>query len=251
MNNVIYGLYDPISNHLMYIGKTRKNLKTRYRQHLLQAKTNNKTKKEKWIYNLLLNNLKPDIKIIDSTAKTNEELNQLERFYIEYCLFNGHILTNITTGGNGGTSYVSLETRKKLSDRNKKYKVIDLQTLEIFPSMMSVCYKYNFSTGQLSDHLNKKSNISIHGKFFKWLPINIKNIEKWANKQLKNKIEYKEFKDKKKYQNKPILCVNTGKIYESTKQAAAELNFSTSGICDVLKGNKRSIFGLIFKYADR
>lgn len=282
---VIYSLIDPRNNQLRYIGKTGQKVEKRYNFHLSKSGLKSKTYKNNWIRGLLKEGLKPELFIIDDSAKNEKQLNELECFYIAYFNSLGCNLTNLTLGGEGNLGRIlslktrkkiskanigkklSLETRKKLSkahkgkiyteaqkqifsDKQKKYKVIDLDTLEIFPSMMSVCKKYNYSTGFLSDHLNKEKNISIKGKFFKWLPKNIINIEKWALKQKTKSIKNKEFKDQKKYQYKSIICINTGKLYESIIQASKELNCSSSGICDVLKGNKQSIFGYKFKYAN-
>lgn len=47
---------------------------------------------------------------------------------------------------------------------------------------------------------------------------------------------------------KPIVCIETGKIYESLSQASRELNLTTSNICNVLKGKYSQTHGLHFKY---
>jgi hypothetical protein len=50
--------------------------------------------------------------------------------------------------------------------------------------------------------------------------------------------------------HKPICCITTKYWYESSKQAAADLNIPAKRICDVLKGRKRSYKGLQFRYRD-
>ena len=49
--------------------------------------------------------------------------------------------------------------------------------------------------------------------------------------------------------NKSIYCVETGKIYESVKMAAADLEISVTGISHVLKGRQKSAGGYHFKYS--
>jgi hypothetical protein len=47
---------------------------------------------------------------------------------------------------------------------------------------------------------------------------------------------------------KKIICLNSNKVYDSTKQAADELGIKSKRICDVLKGRKPSYKGFKFKY---
>lgn len=47
---------------------------------------------------------------------------------------------------------------------------------------------------------------------------------------------------------KPILCLETGKIYKSLSQTSKELNIPTQCICDNLKGRVKQTHGLHFRY---
>lgn len=49
---------------------------------------------------------------------------------------------------------------------------------------------------------------------------------------------------------KPIVCVTTGKSYDSTASAAMDLNLQAKRINGVLKGKKKSYKGYVFKYLD-
>lgn len=95
----IYVLIDPINNNIRYVGKTKQsNINKRLMGHIRMSKKQNKTKKERWISNLLKRGFKPDIKIIEEC--NNDEWEKREMFWIEYYsrIYN---LTNGTIGGDG------------------------------------------------------------------------------------------------------------------------------------------------------
>jgi hypothetical protein len=48
--------------------------------------------------------------------------------------------------------------------------------------------------------------------------------------------------------NKPIICLNNGKTYPSTRMASDDLNMSPKRINDVLKGRKKTCRGFMFRY---
>lgn len=94
-NTYIYGLIDPITNELRYVGKTV-NINRRYKRHINEVNLHN-SHKDRWIRKLLNNNHIPEIIVID-LVKTNE-WQYWEIFYIEYFKFLGCNLTNGTKGG--------------------------------------------------------------------------------------------------------------------------------------------------------
>lgn len=118
----IYGLFDPITKELRYIGQT-KNPKKRYNQYLKNyyLKGSKKTGKiryvNNWVGSLIKNNLNPEIQILDKSLDFKEIL-ELEKFYISYFRFLGCKLTNTTDGGEGTLGYkFSEEERKIISER--------------------------------------------------------------------------------------------------------------------------------------
>ena len=50
--------------------------------------------------------------------------------------------------------------------------------------------------------------------------------------------------------HRPILCIETGKIYDALIDAAKDIEVSSASICDVLKGRTKSCHGKHFKYCD-
>ena len=56
--------------------------------------------------------------------------------------------------------------------------------------------------------------------------------------------------DRKKI-NKPVLCVETGVVYKSIKDAARQLNAHHILISKVCRGLRKTTLGLHFKFADK
>tara|TARA_R110002126_G_scaffold59268_1_gene155564 strand:+ start:339 stop:1124 length:786 start_codon:yes stop_codon:yes gene_type:complete len=94
----IYGLKDPITQELRYVGQTtQKTTRHRFNGHVNEKKNN---KKNQWIRSLKSKNTLPVIFIIDECYSL-DELNYLEIFWIGYFKSIGCRLTNVTTGGDG------------------------------------------------------------------------------------------------------------------------------------------------------
>lgn len=96
---IIYGLVDPVSCHLRYIGKSHTGLH-RVNQHFASYRLNVKTWKVNWIKSLLNKGLKPTVLIIQEFQEP-EILSQSEIFWIDYFKKMGCPLTNMTIGGEG------------------------------------------------------------------------------------------------------------------------------------------------------
>jgi hypothetical protein len=113
----IYGLYDPFTKKLRYVGKTN-DLNKRLWTHTRSAERGQKTYKASWIRSLLKRNEKPVIDVIQET--TEETWQKDEIFCIAQAEIEGAKLTNLTKGGDGLIGYSPSEkTRKRLSEYNK------------------------------------------------------------------------------------------------------------------------------------
>lgn len=98
----VYALIDE-NHNVKYVGITTKNIKSRYRQHIVNAKNNSRNY---YVYNWMNKyyakfGVFPDIILLDDSAKNIEELNQLEIYYIQ----KYDNLTNRTVGGEGTSGY--------------------------------------------------------------------------------------------------------------------------------------------------
>ncbi len=122
----IYGLFDPRTKCLHYVGKTVDSLNGRLSGHLNQKglyRTN--TRKNIWIRELLEFGLKPEISVLEIVPEY--ELEEAEIWNIAYfraigCdLYNASDLYNATAGGDGFRSlYWTQELREKKSKEMKE-----------------------------------------------------------------------------------------------------------------------------------
>lgn len=114
--HVIYGLIDPNTNQLRYVGYTS-NFERRINDH--HTNLFGKSHKISWIKSLLAKGQQADAYIIEE-YQTAEELPQAEIEMIAYCKYIGCRLTNSTNGGDGIFGYKhSEETKKILSEKQK------------------------------------------------------------------------------------------------------------------------------------
>jgi hypothetical protein len=119
--NIIYGLVDPNTNEIRYIGKSTSGL-SRPREHLKpSAYLKQKNHKANWIKHLVSNNQLPYIVVLQE-AETKEELTQLEIKFIAEYRNKGYKLTNGTNGGEGAPGMIhKQESRDKISLRRINY----------------------------------------------------------------------------------------------------------------------------------
>jgi len=120
MKQFIYGLIDPETNLIRYVGKTN-NLKSRFNKHLSECnKKGFWTPKNKWIRSLKERGLSPIMSIIEET--TTEYVNNLEMEYIK----KYPNLTNSTEGGDGGWTgnKHSVESIKKMKHSHYKKTIL-------------------------------------------------------------------------------------------------------------------------------
>lgn len=112
----IYGLYDPRTNELKYIGKTN-NLEKRLYEHIKEAENGYKSYKNDWIRSLRKRGLSPFISTLEEVSE--EQWQECERKWINNCRKEGIKLTNLTDGGEGVHGYqYTEEQRKAISERS-------------------------------------------------------------------------------------------------------------------------------------
>lgn len=95
MTVYIYGLQDPETKEIRYIGKAN-NPNVRYRQHIKGGCLNNQHKRG-WINALGKRGLKPELIILETTDDKNWEMR--EKYWIKFGIDNDWPLTNISSGG--------------------------------------------------------------------------------------------------------------------------------------------------------
>lgn len=111
MNVKIYGLIDPRTGLIRYVGWTKNSLKKRFTDHLSDARRGQNNYRCKWIRKLLSEKLVPQITVLEETDFSMGP--EREMFWIAF--FGRENLVNGTDGGEGTSgSIISEETRKKL-----------------------------------------------------------------------------------------------------------------------------------------
>jgi len=98
----IYGLADPRTNVIRYVGKAQ-NLKHRIQNHLCPAALDGKTHRAQWLNSLMKIGLRPIVITLENVDESVWE--ERERWWIKHYRELGNDLTNFTDGGEGGATY--------------------------------------------------------------------------------------------------------------------------------------------------
>lgn len=95
----IYGLCDPRTGELRYIGKSSQ-LGERLARHIRKAKAGCQRHLRRWIAGILQGGHYPEVVILE-VAESNAAANDAEIFWIASMRLAGFHLTNLTVGGDG------------------------------------------------------------------------------------------------------------------------------------------------------
>ncbi len=132
----VYGLLDPRTGELRYVGKT---VKGEYRLscHVSEAKVGGRaTKKKQWIRSLLKVGLRPEIVVLE-TSDAEQVLLDLEKFWIASMWAAGAELLNHNEGCTGLSGrHHSAETRAKISAAGRTWTRGDAQRAKMSAKML-------------------------------------------------------------------------------------------------------------------
>jgi len=229
---IIYLLFNKIE-HKSYVGLTTGTLETRSASHKGSRDTNTKLgiaiRDRGW----------------DSFHKTTidigfnkQDLNRLEKFYIDYydTIINGY---NMMTGGGAGGTH-SDDTKKKLSD----------SLCEHFADPKNRDRQRVAAIRQFSDPEQRRRN-RVAQTIAHNSPQSLALSRKLAKKQFSNY----ENRDKQRIasskQMKPIVCNETNELFESANSAARAMNLDAGNISLQVRGKVRHVKGFTFRYAIR
>ncbi len=115
MTVIIYGLCEPNTDYVRYVGKTKNGPLGRYKGHCNDYKGT--TRKCRWIASLRNKGLKPSIITLEEVP--DSEWDGAERKWVAYFRSIRDDLTNHTDGGDGRTGFTE-EERAKASKEMKK-----------------------------------------------------------------------------------------------------------------------------------
>ncbi|UWX62767.1 hypothetical protein [Deinococcus rubellus] len=114
----IYGLIDPRTQELRYVGKAQ-DMRHRYRRHISKHHLADNTYKNRWIKSVLSEDLKPEMFLIERCIE--ESWREAEVFWISYFRSIGCRLTNLAPGGEGTGGYKHSElARANMAEAQRK-----------------------------------------------------------------------------------------------------------------------------------
>lgn len=108
----VYGLIDPRSGGLRYVGKTERSAVARLKRHIHNAREGVKSHVYNWLRQLLAAGLKPEVEVLER-HETAEALDEAERHFIAYFRSIGCDVVNLTSGGDGSVGYRHTEQSKQ------------------------------------------------------------------------------------------------------------------------------------------
>lgn len=217
---LIYGLLDLRTNQIRYIGKSSCGIERAWHHYKPCRLEKDKTHKGNWIRQLLAAGTIYGAYILEECS--SELLNQREIAWIAHARILGWPLTNHTDGGDGLSGHIFTEEhRQKISRANKGKKGPPLSP-EHLAALMAGRKKYKHTEA----HLEKLRQLG-------------------RTRQLSQ-----ETKDRlSRLISKPIVHVNSGMLFPSTKVAAESLDLWDKYISQCLKGKIASYKGHVFRYA--
>jgi len=224
MKFIIYGLIDPRTKELRYIGMSSTGLK-RPKTHLNPSTYNkSNTYVYCWIKSLVKENLQPEIMVIDECS-SYIELQDLEIFYINYFKAIGCKLTNLREGGLGG-KYGEKQAPEIIAKRNATKK-----SNNKLPHKMSEESRLKISLIQKGQIRNPRSE---------YTKLKISLANRGANNGMYGKPAI----------NKKTIVDQYGVYYPSIKNAAKVHGLQASNVYKVLVGKRSHTKGFIFKYVE-
>lgn len=222
---VIYGLIDPFTNQLRYVGKS-KDLCRRKTEYVRYKKAP-KRHVEKWVNSLITKGVVPDIEILEE-LEDPKKLNELEKFYIAYFKSLGCNLCNHTDGGEGmcGFQYTyeqNLENSKRQGGKN----FID-QNGNVYYSPIKAAEKLGLSHAEIRSILKEQSRIAAKGYTFSYIEENT-NIPELAKALSKIVEAWNKRKSLK-------ILSNEGLVFNTMQECANHYNVLNSHISQCCSG---------------
>ena len=115
---LIYGLFDPRTDELRYVGKSASGL-TRPRAHLFPSQLRRHNRRVAWLKSLLAAGLRPEIVVLEEVTNA-ESLPELEKLAISHYRAMGFDLVNGTEGGEGCLGRrLSVEAKRKIAEAQR------------------------------------------------------------------------------------------------------------------------------------
>lgn len=231
---VIYGLLDPRTDEIRYIGKSSSGLKRPYSHFKPGSLQKDDTHKGRWLKKLTSEGVTCRILILEEVLET-DDLSDRERWWISFGRSEGWPLTNLTEGGEGLSGMVfSQEHRAKISASNKGRRL----TEETKTKLSAVA-----KGRRLSDDHKKKLLASRP-------TVVSEETRKKLGAVHRGKVVSEHTRKKIAVARKvPVVDKSTGIVYPSQKDAAHALGLCLRSVGRVLRGSLKQTGGHTFSYA--
>jgi len=157
-----------LDGEVKYIGQSR-DIKKRYRQHCSLAQNVGKTKKDEWLYEILLKDINPELLILEET----EDLDKKEIEWIKKYRDEG-ILLNLSDGGQTmsylrkkklekpwGKTHSPIQRRLSVIKRNIEY----FNRMGMTKMANSASEKYNSVVDFIKSQDREKLNLLLWNKY--------------------------------------------------------------------------------------
>jgi len=226
-----------------YVGQTTRTLEKRKREHLTDYKNDKKTK-SKYFYRSL-NKYGEDSFVWESidTAKTQDELNIKEKFWIKELNSispNGY---NLTNGGEFGKIYGEAEIRRVKNSKETNIerfgrKVININTKEIYRTATDASLVAGVSREAIA--------YCCKGVF--------KKAGEYTYAYLEDYEENKEYYNNyiwENYHSEKVINLSNGKIYKSMIEAEQDLGIAYQMISNCCRKAQKSAGGYFWAYYDK
>jgi hypothetical protein len=236
MKYKIYTLEHPITGEIRYVGFTsEKYIKTRLIQHIHQARYNkSKTYSSNWIKLLLKQELRPIIKLLD---ETNDNWQDLEKYWIAQFKAWGFRLTNISKGGD--KTRLGLKNSEEVINNFNK----SVCQYDIYGS-----YLNTFKSATEAEKITGVHRTGIHHSIKH--KANAGNFQWRFNDNTKNNISPLS---KSSYIRSTIYQYNLNgdfiKEWKGPKEVEKNLKIKSANITKVLRNQRKTAGNFIWKYS--
>lgn len=231
---IIYRITNNI-NGKVYIGQTRRSLHERWKDHISSSLRKSGSKSA--IHSAIAKYGESVFTIEQlATASSQEELNSLEKQYIDSESSVSPSGYNLTTGGDAEYSF-SEEVKSKISDHSTRLWQDPEHKRRVSEAISDKWsdpeYKDKVRTTlETAEYKDKKSRISRK----------IWQDDDYREKQLEVLHKINTSKKKK------VICLDDGKTYNSVAEAARAYNIRRPSLSSMLTGKSKTVKGLRFKY---
>lgn len=216
----IYGLVDPHTGLIRYIGKTSYGAE-RVRLHW-SRRSGGRTYKDNWLRTL---SEECEVEVLEEVSK--ELLCEKERAWISYGREAGWPLTNLTDGGDGLHGHIFSEQHRRAISAALTGRKLSPEKLTAYHEMRRRIGPPRPKGFRMAEEHKEKIRRANQGKYF----VSKEGMERTAA-----------------VHRRPVLHVSTDTVYPSAKAAADALGLEYSGVAKAASGRYKQINGHAFRY---